>query len=70
MQSALIKQDICFIEIYRVKRCFKPFQSSVAFHVETSHLIRTLIEMTGFRMECNAGLKWVKLAVKHCYSVL
>ena len=32
-----------------------PFQSSVAIHMETSHLIRTVNQMTGFCMKCNDG---------------
>ena len=37
-----------------------PFQPSVVFHVETSHLFCSANQMTGFYMECNTGLKWVK----------
>ena len=37
-----------------------PFQPSVAFHIETSHLICKAKQMTGFYMKCNTGLKWVK----------
>ena len=36
-----------------------PFQSSIAFHVETNRLIYYANHMTGFHMECNTGLKWV-----------
>ena len=36
-----------------------PFQSSVTFHIETSHLICNAKQMTGFYMECNTWLKWV-----------
>ena len=43
------------------------FQSSVACHIETSHLIcseNNLIcsenQMNGFLIKCNTGLKWVK----------
>ena len=38
-----------------------PFQPSVAFHIETGHLICTENQMTGSLMNCNTGLKWVKL---------
>ena len=38
---------------------FNPFQPSVAFHIETSHLICTANQMTGFYLECKTGLKWV-----------
>ena len=38
---------------------FNPSQPSVAFHSETSHLIYTANQMTGFFIKCNSGLKWV-----------
>ena len=38
-----------------------PFQPSVAFHIETSHLICNVILTIGFYMRCNTGLKWIKL---------
>ena len=37
-----------------------PFQPSAKFHIETSHLTYTANQMTGFYVECNTGLKWVK----------
>ena len=37
-----------------------PFQPSLAFHTETSHLFCSADQMTGFYMECNTGLKWIK----------
>ena len=36
-------------------------QSSVKFHVETSHLIYIANQMTDFYMKCNTGLQWVNL---------
>ena len=36
-----------------------PFQPSVAFHIETSHLFCVGKKMTGFYMKCNTGLKQV-----------
>ena len=39
----------------------KPFQLSVAVHLETSHLICNTNEMTDFYMKCNTGLKWQKI---------
>ena len=36
-----------------------PFQSSVAFHIETSHLICNTNQTTEFFMQCNTGLKCV-----------
>ena len=33
--------------------------SSVSFHIETSHLIFKVKQMTGFYMKWNTGLKWV-----------
>ena len=40
-----------------------PFQSNVAFHIETSHLICTTNQKTGFYLKYNTGLKWVKLTL-------
>ena len=37
-----------------------PFQPNVAFYIESSHLICSPNQMTGFYKKCNAGLKWVK----------
>ena len=36
------------------------FQPNVALHKETSHLIYSANQMTGFYMKHNPGLKWVK----------
>ena len=38
-----------------------PFQPRVAFLIETSHLIYTANQMTGFYLEYDTGLKWIKL---------
>ena len=40
--------------------CLNPFQPSVEFHIEISHLICTANQITGFYMKCNARLKSVK----------
>ena len=37
-----------------------PFQPSVAFHIETTLVIFTANQITGFYLKCNNGLKWVK----------
>ena len=37
------------------------FQPSAAFHIETSHFISTINNMTGFYVKCNIRLKMVKL---------
>ena len=47
------------IEIGHWRGKGNPFQSSVAFHVETSHLICSTNQMTGFYMTSNTRLKWV-----------
>ena len=39
---------------------FNPFQPSVAFHVENSHLLCFVNEMAGFYMEGKIGWKQVK----------
>ena len=36
-----------------------PFQPSVAFHIETSHLFRRANQITGFYMKRNTEGKWV-----------
>ena len=36
---------------------FNPFHLSVAFHIETSHLICSANQMIGFYMKCNTRLK-------------
>ena len=38
---------------------FNPFQTSVAFHMETSRLTCIANQMTGFYMKCITELKWV-----------
>ena len=38
----------------------KPFQFNVTFDIETSHLICTANQMTGFHVKCDFGLKSVK----------
>ena len=62
-----IKGDIA-VRCYRLSDergdQINPFQPSVAFHIETSHLICTASKMTGFYIKCNTGLKWVKLGKK------
>ena len=37
-----------------------PFECNVTFHIETNHLIYGENQLTGFYMEYNTGLKWVK----------
>ena len=48
--------DLVFIPIL----FFNPFQLSVAFHIETSHLFCFAKQITGFYMKRNTALKWVK----------
>ena len=40
---------------------YNPFQTSIAFRVETSHLVCSENELTGFYIECNTGQKWVEV---------
>ena len=45
---------------------YNPYHPSVAFHIETSHLICSVNQMTGFYMKFNfTGLKKFKVLVKH-----
>ena len=48
------------IVFYIAMPSFNPLYLSVAFDIETSHLISTAKKMTGFYMEHNNGLKWFK----------
>ena len=34
------------------------FRPIAAFYIETSHLICTANQITGFHIKCNTGLKW------------
>ena len=68
------KGMLCFfLEYCNFETCqFNPLQPSFAFHVETSHLICTTNQMTGYYMKCNTGLKWVDwffrcLCLSKCY---
>ena len=36
-----------------------PFEPSVAFHIETSHLFCSAKQMIGFCMKSNIGAKWI-----------
>ena len=40
-----------------------PFQPTVAFHIEISHLFYRAKQMTGFYTKRNTELKWVNVAV-------
>ena len=42
---------------------FNPFQTSVAFHMETSLLISSANQMIGFLVKCNTWLKWVHIQI-------
>ena len=47
------------------------FQSSVAFHIETSHLFCSAKQMTGFYMKPTTGLKWINIELEwQCYSFI
>ena len=50
-----------------------PIQPSVAFHIETRHLICSANQMTGFYMRCNTGLKWVNWGIpkkRFCLAIV
>ena len=49
---------------YDRKIVLNPFQPSVAFHIETSHLLCTKNQMAGFYMKCNSGMNWFKWVMK------
>ena len=41
--------------------CINPFQSSVAFNIETSNLFCSAKQMTGFYIKRKTGLKWINV---------
>ena len=48
--------------IYQYPTCrINPFQPTVSFHIETSHLICSVNQVTCFNMKCNTWLRWVKI---------
>ena len=50
-----------YVNFQHIQRII-PLQSSVAFHIETSHLICSANQMTGFYMKFDTGVKLVNLA--------
>ena len=46
------------LELARADLQIKPLQRSFVFHIETSHLVRYVNEMTSFYIKCNTELKW------------
>ena len=42
-----------------------PFQTSVAFHIETSHLLCSGKQMAGFYMKCNIPRKGLRHYLSH-----
>ena len=59
----------------KVKKSIDPFQSNIAFYMETNHLISTISQLTGFYMKCNSrlkGLKAIRLKLFPCnnYCIL
>ena len=56
-----ILKNICKEHLVLLWIRVNPFQSNVPFHMETNNLICCANQMTGFHMEYNTGLKWVKL---------
>ena len=48
--------------IYQYPTCrINLFHPTVAFHIETSHLICSVNQVTCFNMKCNTWLRWVKI---------
>ena len=43
---------------------FNPFQSSVAFDLETTHLHYIKNKRTGFYIKCNTGMKRVNVSIQ------
>ena len=59
----MLGEEISKLTIETPKRLIllNPFQPSVAFQIETSHLICSANQVTGFYMKCNTGLKLFNL---------
>ena len=49
------------LPILKQQSKIKPTLTSVVFHTDTSHLIHTANQLSGFHMKCTTGLKWVTL---------
>ena len=48
--------------IYQYPTCrINPFQPTLTFNKETSHLICSVNQVTCFSMKCNTWLRWVKI---------
>ena len=54
----LIENAIKSFKFYVAFWLFKRIQPSAAFHIETSPIIYSAIQVTGFYMKSNTGLKW------------
>ena len=50
----------------RSKFHFNPFQPSATFDIETSDLICSANQMTGFYIKCSTRLKWVNNIFESC----
>ena len=53
---------------YKQHQDLNSIQPCIALHLETSHLLWTAEELTGFYMKCNTGLKWVNTSIDQCFS--
>ena len=51
-----------FYAVQEYQSWCNPLQSSVAFHIETSHLICIANQMTVFYIKCSTRLKWFNYA--------
>ena len=51
------------VELERCVKWVSPFESIIAFHIETSNSFCRAKQMTGFYMKRKHGLKWVKQVV-------
>ena len=59
-----MSEFVFFVNIEHVCQLFKHFHPSVAFHLETSHLIWIANQMTDFYL--NTGRKWVNKCSNPC----
>ena len=56
-----LMENFVFCALWLMRKLLNPFQTSVAFHIETSHLFSRAEQMTGFYMKHNTGFKWINV---------
>ena len=55
LNNIFLAVAVLFCELIKSKFLLNPFQPSIAFHIETSHLFNKVKQVTGFYIKRNAG---------------